>query len=279
MNQANKGLRPKHESYALARVALDQALTSDPEYAMAHATQGVLLMTRDGDMAKAAPHFSYALSLEPNNPILLSYASSLLLRLGRLEETIAIREYDVSHDPLDPIGHNNLSFAYLKARQADKAIASIRTLLMLAPHYSGARYNMALALLIKGENEAALAAIQEESSEVWRMIGLTMIYQALGNMDAADGALNELIENHGQDWAYHIAMLMAHRSEADRAFTWLKKAVQLKATSLTYIAVEPLFENIHDDPRWLPFLESIGMSPQQLAAIEFYVPIPNGTRR
>lgn len=277
MNQANKGLRPKNESYALARVAIDQALASDPEYAMAHATRGVLLMTHDGDMAKAAPHFSYALSLEPKNPILLSYASSLLLRLGRLDETIAIREYDVKHDPLDPIGHNNLSFAYLKAKQADKAIASIKTLLMLAPHYAGARYNMALALLLKDENLTALEAIQQEPSEVWRLIGLTMTYQALGNIADSDSALNELIEKHGQDWAYHIAMLLAHRSEADRAFKWLNRSVQLNATSLTYIAVEPLFENIHDDPRWLPFLESIGMSPQQLAAIEFNVSIPNGS--
>ena len=32
--------------------------------------------------------------------------------------------------------------------------------------------------------------------------------------------------------------------------------------------------NIHDDPRWLPFLESIGRSPEQLAAIEFNVTLP-----
>jgi hypothetical protein len=37
---------------------------------------------------------------------------------------------------------------------------------------------------------------------------------------------------------------------------------------------QPEFTNIHDDPRWLPFLESIGMSPEQLAAIEFKVTLP-----
>ena len=43
---------------------------------------------------------------------------------------------------------------------------------------------------------------------------------------------------------------------------------------LTGIATEPLLSNIHDDPRWLPFLESIGKSPEQLAAIEFKVTLP-----
>lgn len=39
-------------------------------------------------------------------------------------------------------------------------------------------------------------------------------------------------------------------------------------------AEESLFANIHDDPRWLPLLESIGESPEQLAAIEFEVRLP-----
>jgi len=275
MNQANKGLRPKSESYALAREAIDQALVINPEYAMAHAMRGVLLMTHSGDMAEAAPHFEYALSLEPANLILLSYSSSLLLRLGRLDETIAIREYDVAHDPLDPIGHNNLSFAYLKAGRPDEAIATIHTLLLLAPHYSGARYNMGIALLLKGKNEAALQATQQESSDVWRLIGLTMVNRALGKANDSDDALAELIDKHERDWSYHIAMLLAYRGETDRAFNWLNKAVQRNATSLTYITVEPFFTNIHGDPRWLPFLESIGMSPAQLAAIEFEVTLPD----
>ena len=39
-------------------------------------------------------------------------------------------------------------------------------------------------------------------------------------------------------------------------------------------AEEGLFGNIHDDPRWLPFLESIGKAPEQLEAIEFNVTLP-----
>ncbi len=38
--------------------------------------------------------------------------------------------------------------------------------------------------------------------------------------------------------------------------------------------METLFANIHSDPRWLAFLESIGKSPEQLAAIEFNVTLP-----
>jgi hypothetical protein len=40
------------------------------------------------------------------------------------------------------------------------------------------------------------------------------------------------------------------------------------------IASGSWFTNLHDDPRWLPFLESIGKSREQLAAIEFEVKLP-----
>ena len=33
--------------------------------------------------------------------------------------------------------------------------------------------------------------------------------------------------------------------------------------------MENLFDNIHSDPRWLPFLRKIGRAPEQLAKIQF----------
>ena len=68
--------------------------------------------------------------------------------------------------------------------------------------------------------------------------------------------------------------MLSFRGEADGAFEWLDKAVEYKDTGLQHIAVEDLFANLHEDSRWLPFLESVGRSPEQLAAIEFEVTLP-----
>ena len=43
---------------------------------------------------------------------------------------------------------------------------------------------------------------------------------------------------------------------------------------LTEIVFQPLFANLRDDPRWLPFLRRIGKAPEQLAAIKFDVRVP-----
>ena len=100
-----------------------------------------------------------------------------------------------------------------------------------------------------------------------------MAYFALGRMAESDAALAEFIEKYEQIWPYYIAVALAYRGEADRAFEWLDKAVQYNS-HLGSITTEPRFANLHDDPRWLSFLESIGRSPEQLAAIEFKIALP-----
>jgi hypothetical protein len=101
-----------------------------------------------------------------------------------------------------------------------------------------------------------------------------MAYHALGDAVASDAALSELIERYEREWAYNIAFVLAYRNEADRAFAWLEKSAKYNDTGLGEVVRQPLFRNISDDPRWLPFLESIGKAPAQLDAIEFKVALP-----
>ena len=102
-----------------------------------------------------------------------------------------------------------------------------------------------------------------------------MAYHALGRNLESDSAVAALIDQYAEDAAYNIAYVLAYRGESDRAFEWLDKAVQLQDPGLPEILRERLFSDLHDDPRWLPFLERIGYSPGQLAAIEFKVTLPD----
>ena len=83
-----------------------------------------------------------------------------------------------------------------------------------------------------------------------------------------------LIAKYEKEAPYNIASVYAYRGEADRAFAWLDKAVEFGDTGLGEIVTENLFDKIHGDPRWLPFLRKIGKAPEQLAKIEFKVPQP-----
>jgi hypothetical protein len=105
-------------------------------------------------------------------------------------------------------------------------------------------------------------------------LGLVMAQHALGNHLMADRLEAELLEKHSQDAAYNIAFVMAYRERPDEAFEWLQKAVTNGDPGLADVAAEPLFQSLHSDARWLPFLESVGKAPSQLDAISFEVSLP-----
>ena len=66
--------------------------------------------------------------------------------------------------------------------------------------------------------------------------------------------------------------IYAFCGDADKAFGWLDKAVTYQDPGLGEIVTENLFDKIHADPRWLPFLRKVGKAPEQLAKIEFKMP-------
>jgi adenylate cyclase len=272
--QAGRGLLPFEEGSSLAHEAAEKALAIDPDYALAHSNLGWIAMIYDSDPAAAARYYERALALEPANINIIGKAANLLQNVGRLEQAITLNEYAIARDPVNPVGHANLSLCYLYAGRWDEAIESAQTALRMSPGYIGGHYTTGIALLLKGEPKAALAAIQNEEFEAFRLVGLVMTHHALGDTSASDTMLKELIEKFETEWAYNIAYVLAFRNEADRAFEWLDKAVEYGDPGLSVIVGDPNFTNIQDDPRWLLFLESIGKAPQQLASIEFEVTLP-----
>ena len=274
-NQAAFGMRPREEGVRLAREATAKALAIDPDYAPAHARLALIAMWFDADLAAAARHYEHALALEPANTDIIGGAATLAATLNRLDTALALHEYAIARDPLNTVGRTNLGLYYLTAGRLDEAIASYRTVLRLAPNYGGVQQWLGVALLMKGDAQAALTETQKEPEEAWRLLGLTMVYHTLGRKADSDAALAEMTKKYAADWAYNIACVLASRNERDRAFEWLDKAVTQEDAGLYEVANDPLFANLHDDPRWLPFLRKIGKAPEQLAAIKFDVKLPN----
>ena len=273
-NETGQGLLPNKEGYAQAREAAMKALAIDPDYAPAHAQLGWIAMNGDNDLAGAAQHLKRALALDPVDLDVLRNGASLLESLGRLDEALAIDEAVVRRDPVNVNTFSNLGLYQRMAGRFDAAIASFRTVLSLAPGEGGGHAQLGNALLLKGDAQDALAEIEQETSGVWKMIGLPMAYHALGRKADSDAALAALIAKYEKDAPSNIAGVYAYCGEADKAFVWLDKAIEYGDPGLAEIVTDNLFDKIRADPRWLPFLRKIGKAPAQLAKIEFKVTPP-----
>src|SRR5262249_11867821 len=155
--------------------------------------------------AGAAKHFERALTLDPTSPGLVGNASGLLVSLGRLDEALALREAMVRRDPVNTTALFWLGKYQRFSGRYDEAIASFRTALSLNPGIGNVHWELGMALLLKGDAAGALAEIEQEPNESFRMIGLPMAYHALGRKADSDNALAALIAKSEKGASYNIA--------------------------------------------------------------------------
>ena len=273
--QANNSMRPLKEGYALARDAITRALKIDPDYAPAYGELSRIALDYDGDAAAAARHLEHAIALEPTSEV-LGYAGALAQSLGRFDLGLALGDYAMKRDPLNPAIHNSQGVGLRLNGRPDEALVELRKVLELSPGDISAHYRIAEALLLKGDAKGALAASEQEPHAAWRLTGLALSNQALGRKKDSDQALAELIRRYADSWPYNVAYVYAWRHEPDLAFKYLEKAREVQDPSLSDVTFEQFFDSVHADPRWLPYLRSVGKAPEQLAAIKFDVKIPAG---
>jgi TolB-like protein/Tfp pilus assembly protein PilF len=268
------GLISNREGNTRAREAVEKALAIDPEYAPAHAALGLIATQSDNDLAGAARHLERALALDPTGGAILGGSANLLSSLGRLDQALALYEAAARRDPISPAALSNLGAAQCATGRYDEAIGSYHAVLRLSPGRGGAHAQLGMVLLQKGDAPAALAEIEQEKNETWRMVALPMAYCALGRVADAEAARDALIAKYEKDWSYNIAYVYAFCGQPDKAFEWLDKAVAYQDAGLSEIVSQTLFNKIHSDPRWLPFLRKLGKAPEQLAQIKFKVTLP-----
>ena len=275
INQAHTGERSFDEGYELARKLTLKGLAIDPDFGRLYIQLGWIEAFFDGDMEAAARSYERGLALAPTNTTSMGDAATFLFILGRLDEAIALGDYMNTRDPIHPVGLINQGNVLLTARRYEEAIANLRKALSLSPGYGGAQFYLGTALLEAGDPETALVEIEKESSDGFRLTGLAIVHYALGNTQEADEALQTLIDDHADDWSLSIAQALAYRGDIDAAFDWIDMAVEQGHAELAEIIVNSLYANLYNDPRWSILLETLGKSPEQLAAIEFKVSLPN----
>jgi TolB-like protein/Tfp pilus assembly protein PilF len=256
------------ESHEKALRAVETALEIDPDYPFANSSRAWMAMTSESDFDQAAKFFKRALSLSPGNATIIGNAAVFARTLGHVDRAIAMTEESLSLDPVSTNGYINLSDQlYRIGRNRDAAIAA-RKALKLTPGNDTARANMALAHLLAEQPQQAIEDITSADREFLKALVYSLAYASLGETLAADVNLDTMIENYADSSAFYIASIYAWRGEVDHAFDWLYLALEEQQAMLG-VRTDPFLQNLHDDPRWAPLLEEVGLSDAQVAAIDF----------
>jgi hypothetical protein len=92
------------------------------------------------------------------------------------------------------------------------------------------------------------------------MAALGHVYAVAGRKGEARKILAELEElaKHRYVSPYDRATVYAGLGEKDQAITWLERAYQERSDGLVFLKVEPKFDGLRSDPRFVDLLRHVG---------------------
>jgi tetratricopeptide (TPR) repeat protein len=181
----------------------------------------------------------------------------LLATLGDLPAAIEREQKALALDPLSAEICMRLAFFYMAAGRFAEARPLYEGALTIAPNSIRALYNLGDLELFENRPEAALEVFSQNEAESFRLQGQARAEYSLGHAEAAQQLLQEFIAKHRNDDPYSIARVYAWRGETGKAFEWLERASVIRQTSLNWLKIDPIFRNMHSDPRYKNLLRKL----------------------
>ena len=260
------GFFSPREFYPKAKAAALKALEIDETLAEAHSSLASIKQYFDWDPAGAEKEVKRALQLNPNYAQAHHTYGTVLQSVERFDEAIAERKRAAELDPLSPAAIADVGYPYYYARRYDQAIEHYRRALELDPNFFWSYLWIGQAMVQQGRYEEAIAEINRAltlSADNTRVVAtLGHAYGVAGRRGEAQQVINRLLERskHSYVAPYYIALVYTGLGEKDEAFDWLEKAYEERESYFNLFKVEPVFDSLRSDPRFLGLLKRIGLA-------------------
>jgi TolB-like protein/Tfp pilus assembly protein PilF len=241
-----------------AIAAAEKSIALAPDLAQGYAARGFIRSFTLWDWNGALKDEEKALSLDASDSTIERRYGLLLAIMGKLPEAIASTKRAIDIDPLSMFAWSNIGSYYNSIGQLAEADKALHRALEISPSSHHASGYLGQNALLAGRPMEALPFYQH-AGEIHKLAGTAMAEHSLGNAQKSQQALDELIAKHSQVRAFRIGLVYAWRGEADKAFSWLDRALKQKDTDLAYIKYEPLFSPIRKDPRFAVIVKKIGL--------------------
>jgi len=263
---ATNGWISPREGYLKAKIASTRALELDDSLAEAHASAGGIAMFYDFDWVTAEREYRRANELNPSYEISLEVYSYLLLALNRLDEGVKLAQRGVEVAPLSAALSDDLLLAYYIARRNDDAIRQGQKSLEMDPNNYSILLDLARVYEAKGMHEEAIQHCQKAMSLVGRpsqaLSLLGHAYATSGRQVEALKVLDELSDMSKHEYVspYDLSIIYVGLGDKNRAIEQLNKAYEDRAGWIIYLNVEPVFDPIRSDPRFVELVRRLKLS-------------------
>jgi eukaryotic-like serine/threonine-protein kinase len=253
------------EAMRKARQASLQALKLDEALPQAHFSLALVKWWADWDWAAAESGFKRAIELDPNYAIYRAVYSDFLSTQERFTEALAQAQRAQELDPISVYVSSALAKVYYNARQYDRALEGYRQTSELDPDSTRAQRDIGRVLLQQGRYDEAIAALRQavgSKSDPDFISDLANAYAVAGRRDEARRMLAQLQDIAKQRYVppFYIAKVHAGLGDNSQALALLNQAFQARSDQLTGLRVEPGFDNLRTDPRFVDLLRRVGLA-------------------
>jgi DNA-binding winged helix-turn-helix (wHTH) protein/TolB-like protein len=255
------------EAETKARPNIMKALEIDDSLAQAHNALAELKYQYEYDWTGAESEFKKAIESNPNVAWIRQAYGWFLMSAGRFDGATAemekARELDPSSLTIN-VGGGRL-FYYL--RQYDRAIQQFQNIIAVEPNDGSSYYALytiyeqkqmypeAVDSYLKAQSlDGAPPEISEGFREAFRVSGW-------------QGFLRKRLEalktkaKSGQVQPFQLANLYVRLGQKDEAFAWLEKSFEARDAATLQFKIEPAFDSLRNDPRYVQLIHKIGLQP------------------
>jgi adenylate cyclase len=254
-----------HELRERARASALKAIELDDVSAEAHTSMAMYKLIFEFDMSAAEHHFKKALELNPRLVTAQYLYGTHLASRRQFDESFRRGKIALELDPLSLPLNGNVTRALYIAGRYDDAIKLATKNLELAPDFFFTHWVLGVSQRQAGNLEEAVYHLRKAAS-------LSGIFALKGDLGVAlvmagkEAEARELLaEFEEQSKTRYVspqwpAVIYAALGEKATALEYLEKAWDLGAVQLVWIWVDPNFDPLRTEPKFIELLQKNGMS-------------------
>ncbi|MGQ0639499.1 MAG: protein kinase domain-containing protein [Gemmatimonadaceae bacterium] len=256
------GAAAPRDLFPLAERAAQRALALDSTIAETFVSLGIIRTFHTWDWAAGERHLKRALALDSTLTLGWFFDTWHYAARGRLAEALAALRRARELDPLSLITNARIGTVLVWMRRYPEAEAALRETLELDPQYSVAQLQLARVLSLLGRHTEAIAALPPDSLRFGSFeSGISgWVLARAGKRNSALAALRQL-EARPYVPAEGVAVIHTALGDHDTALTWLERAVAARGVGLMFMAAEPMYEPLHNEPRYRQVIEQVKVIP------------------
>lgn len=248
---------------------LTKALELDDSLAEAHNTLAEIKYQFEFDWTGAEKEFKKAIELNANVATIRLAYGWYLMDAGRFDQAMVEMQRAQELDPSSNGIKRVIGKLFYYSRQYDRAIQHFQLMIDAEPKVAANHGGLALAYMQKGMyaetvNENATAAmINAEDSTPEEIESYKETFRKEGWQSYLRRQQARMLRREKEKYTspYRIAFNYAQLGEKDEAFVRLNKAIDERAAGVAELKIDPGFDALRSDPRFVKLLERVNLSP------------------